>query len=87
MSGEERLEVGTRDNHDLLSGAVKVGNHSGLVDDFAVGEVDIPNRSTIIGRRDAKDDWDRTGGTSAPSWACGRRCIGRCIVGCVGGWN
>ena len=85
MSGKERLKVRTRDNHDLLSGAVKVGNHSGLVDDVALGEVDIPNHSAFVGRQDAKDDWDRTGGTSAPSRACGCQRIGRCFVGCVGG--
>ena len=72
MSGEERLKVGTRDNHNLLSDAVKVGNHSGLVDDFAVSKVDIPDRSTVVGQRDAKDDRDRTGGTSATSPVCGR---------------
>ncbi len=87
MIGEEHLKVGTRDNHDLSYNTVKVSNCSGLVDDFAVGKIDIPNRSTFVGQKDAKDDWDRTGGNSAPSRACGCRRIGRCIVGCVGGWN
>ncbi len=87
MSGKERLEVGTRENHDLASGAGEVGNHSGLVDDFAVGKVDIPNGAIVVGQQDAMDDRDRTGGTSVPSRVCGRRCIGRCVVGCVGGRN
>ena len=72
MSGEERLEIGTRENHDVASGAGKVGDHSSLVDNFAVGEVDIPNGATVVGRQDAKDNRDRTGETSAPSRACGR---------------
>jgi hypothetical protein len=87
MIGEECLKVGTRDNHDLSSGAVKVGSHSGLGDDFAIGEVDIPKHTAFVGRRDAKDDWDRTGGTPPTRQACGCQRIGRCIVGCIGGWN
>ena len=87
MSGKERLKVGSRENHDLLSGAGEVGDHSGLVCDFAVGEVDIPKGAAFAGRQDTKDDRDRTGGTSAPSRACGCQCIGRCVVGCVGGRN
>jgi hypothetical protein len=87
MIGEECLKVGSRDNHDLSSGAVKVGNHSSLVDDFTIGKVDIPNLTTFVGWRDAKDDWDRTGGTPATSQACGRPRIGIYVVGCVGGWN
>ena len=37
--GEERVEVGTRDDLDLAAGAVKVGDHRGSVDNLVVGVV------------------------------------------------
>ena len=39
--GEERVEVGTRDDLKLAAGTVKVGEHRGSVDNFVVGQVDM----------------------------------------------
>ena len=50
----------------ILPGAGKVGDHSGLVDNFAVGKVDIPSGAAVVGWRDAKDDRDRTGELPPP---------------------
>ena len=37
--GEERVEVGTRDDLNPAAGAVKVGDHRGAVDNLVVGQV------------------------------------------------
>ena len=65
--GEERVEVGTRDDLNLAAGAVKVGDHRGSVDNLVVGQVDIPSHFTGVGRRNAKDDWNRMGRSLAAS--------------------
>ena len=65
--GEERVEVGTRDDLDLATGAVKVGDHRGSVDNLVVGQVDIPSHVTGVGGRNAKDDWNRMGRIHTPS--------------------
>ena len=59
--GEERVEVGTRDDLDRVAGADKVGDHRGSVDNLVVGQVDIPSHATGGGGRNAKDDWSRMG--------------------------
>jgi len=46
--GEERVEVGTRDDLDRAAGVVKVGDHRGSVDNLIVGQVDIPAMSPAL---------------------------------------
>ena len=65
--GEGRAEVGTRDDLDLAAGAVKVGDHRGAMDNLVVGQVNIPSHFTVVGGRNANDDWNRMGRSLAAS--------------------